>query len=337
MAGIPLTRASQLIHVTNTLEQHGHSAEQMLQDAKLPMWHFCDPDDLIPTHHIYALLDRAARNLGNPAFGLVVGADNSIATLGTFGRLIAGSLTTYHAFASCCRLIHLHTSTAHNWLTEAGDVVWFWRSQFRGPEAGRWQMEQYVLMRLIELVRMGAGPSWRPAKVCLQTHEPPGRELREALGDPEIHIGQRITGIAVPRSLLAWPLQQRGFSALHSPSDEEARLQHKAPAFSFVDTLRQVAGTLLKEGHPQIGTMAEITGLTIRTLQRRLASKNLTYSQLVDQARFQAACSLLEDDLPPVTDIAMELGYSDSAHFTRAFKRWAGITPREYRSHRQMH
>ncbi|MDJ0950221.1 MAG: AraC family transcriptional regulator ligand-binding domain-containing protein [Alphaproteobacteria bacterium] len=331
MAGIPLTRASQLIHVTNTLERHGLSAERMLEDAKLPMWHFCDPDDLIPTHHIYTLLDRTARKLGNPAFGLLVGADNSVATLGTFGRLIANSLTTYHSFATSCRLIYLHTSAAHNWLTEAGDVVWFWRSQFRGPEAGRWQLEQYVLMRLIEHVRMGAGPSWQPAKVCLQTHEPPGVELREALGDPEIFIGQKVTGIAVPRPLLAWPLKQRGIAPLPWPQDAQARLQRTAPAFSFVDTLRQVAGTLLKEGHPQVGPMAEITGLTIRTLQRRLASENLTFSQLVDQARFQAACSLLEDDMPPVTDIAMELGYSDSAHFTRAFKRWAGVTPRQYR------
>ena len=42
---------------------------------------------------------------------------------------------------------------------------------------------------------------------------------------------------------------------------------------------------------------------------------------------------LLEDSKIRITDIAMDVGYADSAHFTRAFKRWAGVTPREYRGY----
>ncbi len=336
MEGIPLTRASQLFHVTATLERLGVSAERALREARLPMWHYCDPHDLIPAHHIYELIDRAARITGQRNLGLLVGQDNSVATLGDFGRLIASSLTTYDSFKTSCRLIHVHTSTALNWLTEAGDDVWFCRSQFRGPDVGRRQMEQYVLMRLIEHVGMGAGAAWRPAKICLQSREAPDGELREALGDPEIYSGQDFTAIAVPRALLAQPLRRNGVSASNGQQDEDALLRRGAPAHGFVDTLRQLAGTLLKEQPPQIRTMAEITGLSVRSLQRRLAAANLTYSQLIDQARFQAARGLLEDADNRITDIGMELGYSDSAHFTRAFKRWAGVTPSEYRNYQQV-
>lgn len=93
MEPIALTRASQLIQVTETLERLGASPEHVLANAGLPMWHNCDPDDLIPTCHIYALMDEAAHTLGNPVFGLRVGADNGLATLGTLGKLIASAPT----------------------------------------------------------------------------------------------------------------------------------------------------------------------------------------------------------------------------------------------------
>ena len=110
-----------------------------------------------------------------------------------------------------------------------------------------------------------------------------------------------------------------------------------APSADFADTLRKLAGTLLKtEGVLRIETMAEITGLSVRTLQRRLAKHGLTHFKIIDQARYQTAARLLGDADIRITDVAMDLGYADSAHFTRAFKRWAGMTPREYRSHELM-
>ncbi len=192
-------------------------------------------------------------------------------------------------------------------------------------------------MRMIEHVGIGAGPSWRPARISLQTRKSPDRRLREALRDPEIRLGQKFTGIAVPRALLAQPTPSRDGTGRCGQGDEEELLGTTAPARDFAGSLRQLVGTLLVDGPPQIETMAEITGLSVRSLQRRLAAECATYSEIVDQARYQAAIRLLEDTDNRITDIGLDLGYADPAHFTRAFKRWAGITPREYRSHQQMH
>ncbi len=335
MGPIALTRASELIHVTDTLEQLGVSAERMLVQANLPMWLYCDPEDLIPKHHIFELMDRAARTLGIPSFGLQVGAQTSLSSMGAFGTLVASSLTAYHAVQTSCRLIPLHNAGSQLSLVEVGDEAWFCHREVPAPEIGRWQKELFTLLRGIDNVRMGAGPSWWPSKVCLQVREMPRRELREALGDPEIRIGQKTTAFAVPRRLLARPLRRRDTPA--SGQEEELRLQRTAPGTGFADTLRQLAGTLLNEEvSPRIETLAEITGLSVRTLQRQLTKYGLSYTQLVDQARYQAATRLLEDADVRITDIAMELQYTDSANFTRAFKRWAGVTPREYRRHQLM-
>ncbi len=337
MRPIALTRASELIHVTDTLEQLGFSAERMLRQANLPMWHHCDPDDLIPKHHILEFMDRAAWNLGSPTFGLLVGAQTSLSTMGSFGRLVANSLTTYQALETCCRLIPLHNAGSYLSLHDAGDEVWFCHREFPTPKIGRQQKELFTLMRGIDAVRMGAGPSWRPAKIGLQTHEAPDRVLREALGDPEIRLGQNTTAIAIPRALLAQPLRRSGANG-EAIEEIEGKLRHTAPAASFVDTLRQLSGTLLNgQGAPRIETMAEITGLTVRSLQRRLAENGLSHSEVVDQTRYQTATRLLGDPDIRITDVAMDLGYTDAAHFTRAFKRWAGVTPREYRNKQPMH
>ena len=332
MEPIALKRASELIQITDALERLGLSPERILGQANLPMWHYCDPDDPIPAHHISTLMDEAARSLGDPAVGVLVGADGSLATLGSFGRLIARSFTLNHAFETSCRLFHLLCSDAQHWLTEVGDEIWCCGKRTGAPEAGGRQMAQYALIRMIDHVRLAAGPSWQPTKVSLRTCEAPEPALREALGDPQFRLGQTFTGFAFPRALLAQPLQQRGADG----QEAEARLWDMAPATNFVDSLRQLAGTLLKEGPPRVETLAEVTGLSVRTLQRHLARHGLSYSQLVDQARYQAATRLLEDGDIRITDIAMELQYTDSANFTRAFKRWAGATPREYRRHQLM-
>ena len=337
MHTIALTRASQLIHITDMLERLGELPERILAQAKLPMWHYCDPEDLVPAQHIYALMDQAARSLGDPIFGFRVGAESSIESLGSFGRLVASSLTVHDAFRTGCRLIHLHSSAGRYRLVEVNGEVWCCRSKFRGWEVGRRENEHYILMLLTKYVRMGAGPSWLPAKVSLQTREVPEPELREKLGDAEIRVGQEFTGIAVPRALLALPLRQRATAPGVANGSLEGRLRETAPESSFAETLRQLAEALLKQDEPpRIETMAEITGLSVRTLQRRLAKNGWNHLQIVDQARYRAATRLLQESEIRITDIATDLGYANSSHFTRAFKRWAGVTPREYRHHQHL-
>ncbi|MDJ0950218.1 MAG: helix-turn-helix transcriptional regulator [Alphaproteobacteria bacterium] len=82
---------------------------------------------------------------------------------------------------------------------------------------------------------------------------------------------------------------------------------------------------------PTIAGAAMAAGLSVRSLQRRLAGAGVTYSQLREEVRREAAFRLIEDCSLNLFEIAAALGYSDPAHFTRAFVRWSGTTPRAYR------
>ncbi len=94
---------------------------------------------------------------------------------------------------------------------------------------------------------------------------------------------------------------------------------------------KNVIARLLAQGHPSISDAALALGTNVRTLQRRLAEAGTSYSELVEDVRFEKACRLLENEGLSIADIASALGYTYPAHFTRAFARWTGMTPRDYR------
>ena len=109
-----------------------------------------------------------------------------------------------------------------------------------------------------------------------------------------------------------------------------------APARDFVGSIRQVVETLSCKDYPNVRMTADFVGMSVRTLQRRLAEAGASHDLLVAQARFATAASVLEETDAKILDLALDLGYSDHANFTRAFRRWMGCSPREYRLRRRL-
>lgn len=68
-----------------------------------------------------------------------------------------------------------------------------------------------------------------------------------------------------------------------------------------------------------------------RTLIRRLREEGSSYQQLLDSVREELACWLLIQTDLPVEAIAERVGYADTSNFSRTFRRWLGVTPREFR------
>jgi AraC-like DNA-binding protein len=300
------------------------------------MWHFCDSNDLVPSRHIYLFMQHAARAAGTEVFGLRAGEANAFESLGAFGKAVSRSLTTRHALDTFCRLVPWFTSGSGFWLSESGEDLWLCRRPVETFDAGRRQMEQYVLMQMIKVVRLGAGPRWLPARIDLQSDPWPALVETKALAGTEIRYRRAATAIAIPRAVLARELRPRPGDAGASGKKPPDHLVSTAPARDFAGSIRQLAGTLLREGCPRIETVAEIAGLSVRSLQRRLRAEGHSYSELVEQARYLAAREMLRDGGIGITEVALDVGYSDAANFNRAFRRWTGVTPRQFRR-QQLH
>ena len=94
---------------------------------------------------------------------------------------------------------------------------------------------------------------------------------------------------------------------------------------------RAIRALIARDETPRIDLVAHALGTSVRTLQRRLADAGSSFMTLLDRSRLAAAVHVLQHTDAKVVDIALDLGYSEHAHFSRAFRRWMGLAPREYR------
>lgn len=111
----------------------------------------------------------------------------------------------------------------------------------------------------------------------------------------------------------------------------EQELAARADENSLEKRVRLAVAQLLSEGIPTLSLIASNLGMSSRTLQRRLSGKGESFQNLVDLARRELAQQLLRDTDYSLAEIAFLTGFAEQSGFTRAFKRWAGQTPRSYR------
>ena len=186
------------------------------------------------------------------------------------------------------------------------------------------------LSLLCKVVEACAGPDWKPGEVWLQTVDRRVEEL-DLLAGSDIHLGASRTGILIPESLLATPVPDCGYAgAIGSPLPLPR---------DFAGSLTEVIVSSLSDGAVRIDGIAKRIHLSARTLQRRLERSGVTFSQLVDAARLQFASRMLsaQSESTKISDVAFAAGYSDHAHFTRAFRRVAGVTPSQFRRYACTH
>ncbi len=99
----------------------------------------------------------------------------------------------------------------------------------------------------------------------------------------------------------------------------------------MVEAARDVILRTFATGHPPIEKIAGAVNMSVRTFQRRLAKAGRTYKMLLDEVRFGEARRALASSNEPLKAIAFGLGFAEQASFTRAFRRWTGLAPSEYR------
>lgn len=191
------------------------------------------------------------------------------------------------------------------------------------------------LQAIISVIRSVTGPFWCPKEMSFASPYPPSQAVHAAFPDTRILVGRPHTSLTVDRGLLARPIGEAILPAGGWPA-QPARTGDQAAQsgpWSFVSLLRMLVQPYLIEGRRDVGFAAQIAGMSTRTLQRRLQRCGSSYSQILEEARVELACRRLEDPALKIIDVAMMAGYQCPQHFSRAFRRLAGMTPSEYRQH----
>lgn len=133
----------------------------------------------------------------------------------------------------------------------------------------------------------------------------------------------------------SWRLTIRGAdSFLHATLTEmAAKLQLTRPEDSTLErALRARLRDALAQGSADVGRMAQLLGVSERTLQRRLSELGRRFGEVVDDFRREEAVRLIAMPGMNLVEVAGRLGYSEQTSFTRAFRRWTGSTPTTWRA-----
>ena|SRR5436190_1105421 len=103
--------------------------------------------------------------------------------------------------------------------------------------------------------------------------------------------------------------------------------------YDVTGQVRRAILVLIEKGRrsPDIELVASSVGISVRTLQRRLHRSGTSYADVARSVRCAAALEMLKNRQRTIGEIARTLGYADHPHFTRAFQRWMGVSPREFR------
>jgi AraC-like DNA-binding protein len=332
---IPVVRAQHLIDYIGVLRDLGVPVERELKRSRLPVSIEETPDEYVSLPRALDWLWWSRGQVGIMELGFLAARAASLGSLhAEVQRALIGAPTGLSRIEALSDRVHQESSAVRIDIRREGidwrvvcDIQGFQKSPLVGF------VEWKVIAGIIGVMRSAAGADWCPAELTFVSRGRPSEATLEAYGNARILTGQRYGSVLVKAADIA----QTCIDRRSSWQDVEGRTnQPQTPAglgdaWDIVTALRALIRPYLAQGHPSLSMVAEIVGMSERTLQRRLAQSGSTYSRIVQEARFLIASDLMADSGLNIADIAFAAGYENASHFCRAFKRLTGMTPRDYR------
>ncbi|HTJ27174.1 MAG TPA: AraC family transcriptional regulator [Candidatus Limnocylindria bacterium] len=320
-----MTKASTIGPIAEAVEAAGGSVTRVFEQAELPIRLLERPEQLLPLRDQCGLVEHACREIGDEALPARLSIEAGLGGLGQYGRRMASQpllgRALSEAYASCAPL--LQGATRVELFVDGRWARWTYR--VTEPFAsGRQENELLAIGYMLNVLRHFLGEHWAPCHADVPGPALHRRGSIESAFGCEVASGE-IAAVVFPRELLDVPNSR--------PADFADGNGHDVPALDdFLSCVRELVALALLEGRPQVDGVAHRFGLSRRTFQRHLADRGMTFDAMMRGVLMQQASDFLTREDVTVTEIAYELGYSDPAHFTRAFQRWIGQTPRAWRA-----
>jgi len=327
---IPLHRVAVIRPFAQFLAGVGAPVERGFQQAGLPFSALDNVNNYVPSHRFWAFLINMAFREGIEDLGFRVGqtygADSADPHL---TDLLRRSPTLYQGLLTASELTNKTISHCRLGLLQpphSGHTYFYHRPSCDADNPAIDQIGWFGLTSLIGMVRVFVGPQWQPAEIGLMTNHTPCRYIREHFPGTRMRSSQQYSYIALDNALLSLPpLPHEATTPASSP------LLYEPFSNDFVGSLKQILLAYIQQSDLSIELAAALCNTSARSLQRKLTKMGTRYSEVLDQTRFHAASRMLQEPDMKVTDVAHRLGYSDSAHFSRAFRRIAGVNPQVFR------
>lgn len=327
-------RMGSALAIPDVLRSLGTNPEEVLAEVGYDLKLFDDPERRIPVAARNHLVAHCAARTGCPHFGLLAGQQNGLHSFGLLGLLVKYSPDVGTALRSLARHFHLHVSGATLGLVVEGEsTLMTWEVHQPAAEAVD-HIGDAAVATMYNILRALCGPDWRPTEAWFAQRKPVDvGPFRRFFRVPLRFDAEQFALVFATRYLKRrLPVIDDELRRLLQVQIDTLEARH---GDDFPEQVRSVLRTALVTGHARADQVAALFGMHSRTLNRRLNDFGIAFQQLVDESRFEFARQMLEGSAMAIGQIAELLGYAAPGPFTRAFRRWSGSTPAEWRAARK--
>ena len=315
------------------LASKGVNAHALGRDCNLPDGTWSDGDVEVPLQDFVSLMELAARASADATFGWEAGHRFNLGVLGELGEAISTAPNLGTALNTFARYLCLVQSTSELRLDVDSDRAVLTYRILPPDIWPRQQDAEFSLSIMLALMKRCLGADWRPSAVTFE-HGPARAEQawHEHLG-VECTFGGATNAITLPTATLNQPLPTRDRTVWHKRSSELDRaLVLRNQSRRLADRVASAILAALGSGRADQVRIARHLGLSRRSLHRKLEAEGTSFAAILKDCRFRLAQHGLVHGAQSLSQLALELGYSDQTAFARAFKHRCGVSPGAYRA-----
>ena len=316
--------------------KQGVSRKRLLRAAKTPVSRLEDPDGRLPLEQ-YIHLIKEAQNLSNDAaLMLRHGADVGMADVSIVGLIMEASSTMGEAFAQMQRLGRIATD-----IDAFRDTPRFELEPRRGKlfMVDRWHYQPET-PELVEssFARLVCGPRrFLKQPHVLAAHfrhaQPDYVDVYQEVFQCPVYFSTGENSLEIHPDIASWPVSPDPVYAQGLLSRHAQKLIDQLDSEQSLST--QIESIIIKRLHTGTISVDEVAhdfNMTRQTLARKLKEEGFTYTEVLLGLRKKLAKEYLLEQNLTVAETSYLLGFSDPAAFSRAFKRWSGKSPAEFRA-----
>jgi AraC-like DNA-binding protein len=321
------------IRIADDLRRAGHALDGLLKEVGLVRADLASPEDRIPYAAYVGLIERAAMLLADPGYGLKLGASHDVRDNGLLGFLALNSPTLKDALANVERYVSVTNEGIDAAFERDGQAfaLRFRESDptLRGLRHNSEQAAAQVVSGARELTRKRAAP----VRVEFMHGRPNARIDYEGILGCPIRFHAEWDGVVYSEETLQLPVVGADNRLLRVLEGACRKIVGPAPRkHDLIHLVREYVVQRLAKGAAPFDDVARHFNMSSKTLERRLSERGASYRGLVDGIRRDLAKHYLADTEVRLQQITYLLGYSEPAPLVRAFKRWTGSTPMQYRN-----
>lgn len=313
-----LVRAASLTGYFEVAVSLGLVTRPLLREAGLSPVMLAKPEQMLPARSVITLLERSAAVSNCITFGLRMAELRSLADLGMVSLLIAHQPTLREALSVLVDYRHRINSMLVLHVDEHDDIVLLREEFALHPPIPCRQSNDLALGVLARVGATLLGPAWQPVCISFSYEQPePGqRDIYRRLFGCRIEYGGDHDGIVIERRAMDAP-NPRADAALASHARNLVDTMLGPAQRSLAEEVEESIMLRLPTGRASIGSTAEVLGMNVRTLQRRLRLERTGFTELLERVRDQQAARYLGNPRLRLTDVADLLGYASLAAFSR--------------------